>query len=98
MADLEINLDFIPVNLDNQPVLGQTLAKEVGKLLCETNSYEYVLEKYMLGKELYETGKATFKNTESESTQLMIEYFKKFCEEYTGFSTQIKGQILLKFK
>lgn len=97
MANLEINLDFIPKNLDNEPLLGQTLAREVGRLLCETNSFEYVLEKYMLGKELFETGKATFTNIESVETQAMIAYFKKFCEEYTGFSTQVKGQILLKF-
>ena len=97
MANLEVNLDFIPVNLDNQPLMGETLAKHIGRLLCETNSYEYVLEKYMLGKELFETGKATFTNIETEPTMAMIEYFKNFCKEYTGFSTQIKGQILLKF-
>jgi len=97
MSDKIVNLDFIPTNLDNQPLMSCTLAKEIGRLLCETNSYEYVLEKYTLGKELFETGKATFTNIESVETQAMIIYFKKFCEEYTGFSTQIKGQILLKF-
>lgn len=95
--DLIINLDFIPKNLDNAPLLGKTLAKEVGRLLCETNSFEYVIEKYMLGKELFDTGKATFLNSETIETQAMIAYFKKFCKEYQGFSTEIKGQILLKF-
>lgn len=98
MSDLVIDLNFIPLNLDNQPLMSETLSKNVGRLLCETGSTEYVLEKYMLGKELFETGKATFKDVETDSTKAMIAYFKKFCEEYTGFSTQIKGQILLKFQ
>lgn len=97
MSDLVIDLNFIPLNLDNQPLMSETLAKNVGRLLCETGSTEYVLEKYLLGKELFETGKATFVNKESLETQAMIEYFKNFCKEYTGFTTQIKGQILLKF-
>lgn len=96
MADKIIDLNFIPLDLDGNPLTSEPLSKIVGKLMCETNSYEYVLEKYLLGKELFNTGVATFTNVESVETQTMIAYFKKYCEEYTGFPTQVKGQILLK--
>jgi len=35
MAEKVIDLDFIPVNLDGEPLMSTTLAKVVGKLLCE---------------------------------------------------------------
>lgn len=97
MADLTINLDFIPKNLDGDPLLGNTLAKEVGKLLCESKGTGYSLEKFQAGKSLFFTGKITFKNIESEETKASIEYFKKLCNEYDGWTNNIKGQILEKF-
>lgn len=93
----EINLDFIPKDLDGNPLTSETLSKEVVRKLCEASDTEYCLEKYMLGKELFETGKATFVDAETDATKALIEYFKKFCQEYGGYSNQIKGQILLKF-
>ena len=95
--DKIIDLNFIPTDLDGNNLMNETLAKKVGKMLCETNSFEYVLEKYLLGKELYETGVATFVGADTPEGEAMLAYFKQFCKEYTGFSTEIKGQILLKF-
>jgi hypothetical protein len=36
MATKTIDLDFIPVNLEGNPLMSTTLAKVVGKLLCES--------------------------------------------------------------
>lgn len=95
--DLVINLDFIPENLDGSPILRTTLAKEVGRLLCESIDTEYCMEKYLMGKELFTTGAATFVDTSNQNTIELIAYFKNFCNKYQGFSNEIKGQILLKF-
>lgn len=98
MANKEVDLNFIPVNLDGNPLMNETLAKVVRKLLCEsTRDTEHCLERYLLGKELYDTGKATFQNSETPETQGMIAYFKDVCNKYSGFSNEVKGQILLKF-
>lgn len=97
MADLTINLDFIPKNLDGNPILGQTLAKEVGRLLCESKGAGSSFEKYQVGKSLFFTGQVVFKNVESEETKASIEYFKTMCNEYDGWSNEVKGQILEKF-
>lgn len=98
MATKTIDLDFIPVNLDGEPLMSTTLAKVVGKLLCEsTRDTEHCLERYLLGKGLYDTGKATFENSETPETLDMITYFKDVCNKYSGFSNEVKGQILLKF-
>jgi hypothetical protein len=98
MSDLIINLDFIPANLDGEPLMSDPLAKVVGKLLCESrNDTEYCLERYKMGKELYDTGKATFMDKDSPATQAMIAYLKLITNKYAGFSNEIKGQILEKF-
>ncbi len=97
MADLIVNLNFIPINLNGDKILGQTLAKEVGTLLCESIGSSYSLEKYIFGKELYETGSATFVNTESQDTISIIAYFKNLCNMYPYWSNEIKGQILEQF-
>lgn len=98
MADLVINLNFIPVNLDGEPLMDKPLSKVVGKLLCESNKdTEYCLERYQMGKSLYNTGSATFVDKESPETQTMIAYFKLITNKYSGFSNEIKGQILEKF-
>ena len=98
MADLIIDLDFIPVNLDGEPLMSNTLAKIVGKLLCESNKdTDHCLERYLMGKQLYDTGQAVFTDKDSIETQATITYFKQVCNQYTGFSNEIKGQILVKF-
>lgn len=97
MAELKINLNFIPKNLDEAPLLGETLSKTLGRLLCEKKSTEFTLEKYLLGKELFEKGTGTFLNTESEATQNFINHFKVFCENLNELPTEVKGQILIKF-
>lgn len=97
MADLTIDLDFKPVNLDGDFILHETLAKAVGKLLCEGNGTGSADIKYQVGKTLYNTGLFTFTNIESEETKGLIAYFKTMCNEYPEWDNQIKGQILEKF-
>ncbi len=97
MADLTINLNFIPVNLDGNNILNITLAKEVGRALCESIGTSMSYEKYKVGKSLYTTGSYTFTDIESQETINIITYFKKLCENYGGWSNEVKGQILEKF-
>jgi len=97
MADLIVNLDFIPLNLDGAPLLGHTLAKEVGRVLCESKGSSYSLEKYSYGKTLFDEGFVTFNNIESVETQATISFFKSLCDTYPNWSNDIKGQILQQF-
>ena len=92
--NLTINLDFIPTNLDGEPILGHTLAKEVGWLLCSSTGTSYSMEKYIAGKQLFDTGSYVFIDTDDINTQAMIEYFKNLCENYPKWDNQIKGMIL----
>ncbi len=97
MADIIVNLDFIPVNVDGQPVMKLTLAKEVGRLLCEGKDTEYCFEKYKYGKELFNTGEVNFGDDASPQVLGLVTYFKQFCNQYSGFTNEIKGQILNQF-
>jgi hypothetical protein len=97
MADLTVNLDFTPIDLEGNPILGRTLAKEVSEQLCTSVGSSNALAKYLAGKELFETGKYVFTNIDSPETQQMIAYFKNMCETFQGWNNQIKGQILKQF-
>jgi DNA-binding ferritin-like protein (Dps family) len=95
--DLIINLDFIPTNLDNEPVMATTLAKEIGRLLCESTGTGNALIKTMMGLELFNHGTATFKDVDTQQTKDMITYFKELCETYPTWSNKTKSEILKQF-
>ena len=97
MANLIVDLDFIPVNLNGDPLTGCPIGKIIGELLCDGKGFSFIEEKYRIGKELYATNKATFLNSDTADGTVIIDYFKNLCKQYPYFDTQTKAQILAKF-
>jgi hypothetical protein len=91
---LTVNLNFIPKDLDGNPLLGDTLAKVVGRLMCEGTDNAYCLAKYQFGVTLFTTGQVQFADITDPATAAIIAYFQGYIEAYAGFSNQVKGQIL----
>ena len=99
MATKTIDLDFIPVNLDGEPIMNTTVAKVVGKLLCESrNDRDHCLERYLMGKSLYDSGVAIFENSETPETQAMIDYFKIAYYEYVNIGQSNRQYIVQELK
>ena len=75
MSQLVINLDFIPTNINGDPIDNETCAKRIGTLLLTTTSMDKAYEKGKWGRELLQSGTATFNLPDD---QPIVDYFQNF--------------------
>ena len=93
MAKYTVKLNFIPVNQDGDPVMGETLAKYFGRNLMLRVGTINPLFEYNIGKELFEKGAVDYVGHVEIKSDEDYEYLKAILLA-SNETNAIKGQAL----